>query len=76
MPSSLVTTGNFDRKFVQEAKQNTAGTVLQMNKAQIIGLKQLLGVETENYEIDAKGFENTFRAVGFGRAADEHRRSF
>ena len=25
-----------------------------------------MGVETENYEIAAKRFENTFRAIGFG----------
>ena len=25
-----------------------------------------MGVETENYEIASNGFENTFRAIGFG----------
>ena len=36
----LSTTGNFDRKFVQEATQITPGTVLQKIKAEIIGRKQ------------------------------------
>ena len=39
-----------------------------------------MGVETENYDIAAKRFENTFRALGLALgldfAVEEHRRSF